>query len=376
MVRRSRLIVGLGVAVLAGCGGTVADGYDQALRYPPRTDPVVVRPPTFEPAGLPAPGKLDASILALGVAGGELVLPGELSPGDLASLTVVVDELFGTPAAPTVPGPTDAGGFDLSPDTLAAGSRVYGRLCANCHGLTGNGRGPVGPWSYPYPRDFRTGAFKVAVGDSKPTLDQLVRQLRQGVPGTSMPVFDLLPEADVRAVSAYVVHLSRRGVAEAAGLRAAVDGDEPTAAVRRAAAADAERWNQPRPALPTVVAVESGETGYAEAVRRGKELFHSPTAGCAACHQDYGRTETYRYDVWGAPARVHDLTRGEFRWGRADATLAARVRHGIPAAGMPASPHLTDEQVRDLVTFVRDLGAPGRLPPDVRAEVYPQTATR
>lgn len=375
-MRRACVIVGLSVAASAGCGATEPDGYDPALRYPARTDPVVVRLPAAEPAGLPPPGRLDASVLALRSAGGELVVPGELSPGDRDAVTRTADELFGTPAAPTVPGPVHAGGFDLSPVTLAAGSRVYGRLCANCHGLTGDGRGPVGPWSYPYPRDFRAGAFKVAVGDSKPTADQMVTLLRRGVPGSAMPVYDLLPEADVRAVAAYVVHLSQRGEAEAAGLRATADGDEPALAVRATAATVAGRWVQPRPAVTPADVPEYGSDGYADAVRRGKELFHSPAAGCVTCHSDYGRSEAYRYDVWGAPVRVHDLTRGEFRWGADDATLAARVRHGIPAAGMPANPHLSDAQLADLVAFVRDLGAPARLPADVRAEVYPQAAAR
>jgi mono/diheme cytochrome c family protein len=100
-------------------------------------------------------------------------------------------------------------------------------------------------------------------------------------------------------------------------------------------------------------------------------LFNGPTAGCAACHRDYGRQDTYRYDVWGAVVKVHDLTRGEFRWGKDPATIAARVRHGIPPAGMPASSSLTDGQVADLVSFVRELGYPQRLPPDVREKVYP-----
>ena len=53
------------------------------------------------------------------------------------------------------------------------------------------------------------------------------------------------------------------------------------------------------------------------------------------------------------------------------ADLAARVRHGLPASGMPANEQLTDEQVRDVALFVHELAYPNRLPPDVREQVYP-----
>lgn len=375
-MRRASVIVGLGLAALAGCGAAETDGYDPALRYSARTDPIVLRLPSAEPPGLPPPGKLDTSILSLRSVGGELVLPLDLSPSERDPVTRTVDDLFGTPAAPSATGPVDAGGFDLSPPSLAAGSRIYGRLCANCHGLNGDGRGPVGPWSYPYPRDFRTGVFKLAIGDSKPTAEQMIALLRHGVPGSAMPVYDLLSDTDIRAVAAIVVHQSQRGEAEIAGLRAAADGDDPSVVIRTTAATLGQRWSQSRPTVPSVVGLEHGTGGYDDAVRRGKDLFHSPTTGCVTCHRDYGRVESYRYDVWGAPVRVPDLTQGLFRWGRDDATLAARIRYGIPAVGMPASPSLTDAQLVDLVTFIRDLGAPARLPTSVRAEIYPQATSR
>ena len=69
--------------------------------------------------------------------------------------------------------------------------------------------------------------------------------------------------------------------------------------------------------------------------------------------------------------RVPDLTRGEFKWGKQPADLAARVRHGLPASGMPGNEQLTDGQVRDLALFVYELAYPNRLPPDVREQVYP-----
>ena len=132
----------------------------------------------------------------------------------------------------------------------------------------------------------------------------------------------------------------------------------------------ARAWGQWQTAQePAPVTLLPDEDG---AIARGYELFTAETgAGCLKCHEDCGRADVYRYDVWGGVNRVRDLTLGEYRWGGEPETLARRVRHGIPAAGMPANPGLTDGQVRDLVAFVRAVPFPPRLPPDVRTVVYP-----
>ena len=41
------------------------------------------------------------------------------------------------------------------------------------------------------------------------------------------------------------------------------------------------------------------------------------------------------------------------------------------ASGMPANPFLSDQQVGDLVNFVREVAYPQRLPADIRDTVYP-----
>ena len=93
----------------------------------------------------------------------------------------------------------------------------------------------------------------------------------------------------------------------------------------------------------------------------GHALFVG-AAGCASCHADYGRQEQYRYDVWGVAVRPADLTAGDYHGGKEPADLFRRVRCGIPGAGMPAAPAaLTDEQVWDLVAFVRALPVPRQL---------------
>jgi mono/diheme cytochrome c family protein len=348
------------------------------LRYPLRADPLVLAAPPAEPTAVAPSGKLDEAIAAFPAHGGKLLHPASVSAGHREQLQAALEGLFGTPAAPMIGTATDLGGLDLSPAHLAAGSRVYRRLCVNCHGMAGDGRGPTGPWVYPYPRDFRPGVFKAAVGGRKPHVETLARLIRRGVPGTAMQPYDLIPEEEVRAVTAYVVHLSLRGEVESRLTQALLDetgeSDVSDVAVECRAAlekslgdwAKAQTVQTQTPAWPT----DPADPAHQESVRRGQALF-AGAGGCASCHRDYGRPDAFRYDVWGGVVRVPDLTRGEFRWGKQPADLVARVRHGLPGSGMPANEQLTDEQVRDLALFVSELAYPNRLPPDVREQVYP-----
>lgn len=362
-----RPLVVLAAVAAAGCGGG-SGGYDPALNYPLRTDVIVVRSPAVVPTRPAEPGRLDESLAGFGSLGGAVVDPVKLPDPDKSALRASLDRLFGKPAAPTMPAEIAATDPHLTPDGLANGSRLYRRHCAHCHGLTGDGRGPSGPWLVPTPRDFRPGVFKTAGVGGKPTTATLARVIRAGVPGTAMPALDLIPDADVAALAGYVIHLSLRGEVETRTVTTALGDDDEPADVPTTAAMIWVRWQAAvEPATP-----DGGPEDDA-AVRRGHALFAS--AGCAACHADYGRSEQYRYDVWGGVGRLPDLTRGDYRWGKEPNDLARRVRYGIPGTAMPASPALTDDQVRDVVAFLRALTAPPRLPADVRDRVYPPTVS-
>ncbi|MGF1582133.1 MAG: c-type cytochrome [Gemmataceae bacterium] len=102
---------------------------------------------------------------------------------------------------------------------LKEGSRLYRLHCLQCHGVTGNGRGPSAYWVNPHPRDYRSGWFKFQTTDRgnqyrKPLRKDLKRTLYVGVEGTSMPAFNQLPDEDLEALVSYVIHLSIRGEAE------------------------------------------------------------------------------------------------------------------------------------------------------------------
>ena len=117
----------------------------------------------------------------------------KLSAEAQEQLAASLEEVFGTPAEPLVAAPvvqlvkTNATG-------LAAGAKDYRLLCMHCHGLTGDGSGPTAgpkerPWLNPRPRDYRPGKFKFTstVDGAKPSREDLLRTIRNGIAGTSMP---------------------------------------------------------------------------------------------------------------------------------------------------------------------------------------------
>jgi mono/diheme cytochrome c family protein len=109
------------------------------------------------------------------------------------------------------------GGEEISPAVLESGRQLYGRYCASCHGVDGDGAGPAGVGLRPSPRDFRTGEFtyKSTPGDALPTHEDLRDLIRKGVPERGMPGWKGLREEDLDAVAHYLKTFSPRWRASA-----------------------------------------------------------------------------------------------------------------------------------------------------------------
>ncbi|HYH67305.1 MAG TPA: c-type cytochrome [Urbifossiella sp.] len=378
--RRLLAVLALAGIVPVGCNRNA--GYPPELTFPPREDRLVLKLPTTTPPRPGEIGRLDAEIAALDAAGGRTADPAALPAADRTALGGFLRETFGTPAAPRLPDDR----LGLTADLLAEGSRLYRKHCVQCHGVSGDGRGPTGPWIDPHPRDFRRGAFKfVSSGDGwKPRRADLRRTLREGLRGTAMPSFALLPDDSREALAAFVVYLSVRGEVEYRTLAAladeggegGTDGDVTGFARARLTAilADWEKADASPLAAVQPFPDDDARQGpdYLASVARGHELFVADAgAGCAKCHENYGRSAPLRYDVWGTVVRPPDLTQQRPKGGDRAEDLAARVRHGIAPVGMPSHAALTDAQLTDVVRFVRALPYPRELPPDVRAKVFP-----
>ena len=71
------------------------------------------------------------------------------------------------------------------------GKAVYDQWCSSCHGEKGDGKGPAADFVWPKPRDFTKGTYKFkSTGSGEPPLDSdIIRTIREGNPGTSMPAW-------------------------------------------------------------------------------------------------------------------------------------------------------------------------------------------
>ena len=79
------------------------------------------------------------------------------------------------------------------------GAKVYAEHCASCHGMTGDGMGPVGKALNPLPV-----AFTNKERARQRSLFALYQAVSQGIDGTAMPAFGQLSEDDRWAVATYL----------------------------------------------------------------------------------------------------------------------------------------------------------------------------
>jgi mono/diheme cytochrome c family protein len=232
-------------------------------------------------------------------------------------VATVLLAMFGTPDEPVALPET---GLDEAKLRLAAGpvrSDIVGRKnglyrehCAHCHGITGDALGPTAAFLNPYPRDYRPGVFKFKSTEraDKPTHADLTRILRNGIPGTSMPSFALLSEAQIDALVEYVKYLSIRGETELALMRAFFELDDDAQGklpetreflVDETLAPVAEKWQTAAAAQIAVPEMPAG-LDLAASIAKGKELFYGDKANCVKCHgpTGLGDGQANDYDDW------------------------------------------------------------------------------
>ena len=403
----------LGVS-LTGCGESKYPAYSETVKYGVRQDPIVraaakLGDERYDPdrPGVFPLMKMDeifqpehpyyAKASSKEINDSVLRDVSTISAKDNADLEQALEAAFGTPAAPKV-AYLDAETsklLKLDEAKLAEGSTYYRIHCLHCHGVPGDGRGPTSRWINPHPRDFRQGIFKFQSVDqatsgqqSPPARADLVRTLRNGIEGTAMPSFSLLPDHELDAIVSYVIHLSMRGTAEmntllysfkeakgTLGFKADDDDDGPAdvkGAVKKWAGFAAKRW---KTAQDPSMAIKVGPYPFPDtpealkaSVKRGQVLFigvgadGKPVEGkttCVSCHTDYGRQAKFRFDDWGTLARPNNFSVGIFRGGRRPVDIYYRVHSGINGSGMANfGKVLQPNEIWDLVNFVTNLSYP------------------
>jgi len=210
----------------------------------------------------------------------------------------------------------------------AAGKAVYERKCAGCHGDKGDGKGPAAELLSPKPRDFTAGLYKVRTTANKvPTDQDIFRIITDGMPGTSMPSWAVLPEKDRWNLVAYI----------------------------KAFAAEKFKEGPKKLELPKDVASSSAS------IKRGKEMFEA--IECHKCHGTEGRADgpsrAELKDEWGNPVPPANLTKPwTFRGGAGRTEIATRLANGVLGTPMPAFLDSVEkpEDIWHLTNFIRSLG--------------------
>lgn len=336
-----------------------------------------------------------------------------------AEIADIITAMFGTPDDPRVPelGELDVSSvLDIHKLRLAAGPvhsdesgrsfGLYREHCAHCHGVTGDGAGPTAIFLNPYPRDYRSGMFKFksTPKGQRPTHEDLQRIVYNGIPGTAMPSFKVLPDNEQEALIHYVRYLSIRGEVERRMMFEAanvLEEDKPFFSPEGPTQAeDAEllksyvtevvqKWVE-ADSMAVPVPAPDPNRDMEKSIARGRELFYGPVANCIKCHGEsaLGDGQTTDYDEWTKeiePAnhealvqyldagalpprniRPRNLRQGVYRGGMRPVDLYWRIRNGIEGTPMPeaklkpddAGPEvvmLNNADLWSLIDYVRSL---------------------
>ena len=283
-------------------------------------------------------------------------------------------------------------------EQLVFGQQVYKTQCMQCHGFSGDGKGPTSKYMNPQPRDFRHGKFKFTStgATEKASTEDLHRLIVEGVPGTYMPSFKVLQKEKREAVVAYLKYLSMRGEFEkslttklkydysekavAKSLKSEKD-DKAREELKREIINEFRTYRQYDYLLDQMDNFETLRDDWKRAdkessiirpsVRRpkphdrsladskktslenGRFLFLSKKAQCVSCHGKAGRGDGVQtramhkppggksfypvpglHDEWGNATKPRDLSRGVLRGGSRPIDVYRRIYAGIKGTQM------------------------------------------
>lgn len=314
------------------------------------------------PAVLPAPAAAQPAQPAA-----EVVAPAT-PPDSLAAESAPVAAAGSDPAAAdglpaSDPPPAEAPPAEAPPTADAApapqerGTLLYAMHCAACHGERGDGLGVAAAFLFPKPRDLLAGNFRlVSTENNVPTREDLQAVLLRGMPGSAMPPWAHLPQADRDALVDEVLRLRRIGAHDlyVQMLKESEElSDEEIAAeeVQTEIHEHVEEFTTPG------VSTDAPDIGPAtdEQIARGKEAYIK--FGCISCHGAEGKGDGVQamVDVEQMPTSPRDFTLGIFKGSPDPASLYRRIAYGMPGTPMPAASTMSTEERVNLVHFIRSL---------------------
>ena len=227
---------------------------------------------------------------------------------------------------------------EFSHASVDRGRQIYKEYCMQCHGATGRGDGPAASGLDPKP------AIHANMQFAKLPQDYLYNVIYYGGrsmgKSPSMPYWGLtIGQQGVADVMAYL-NVTFKGVPAGPGTAPSGACVQP----RRTVAAPAEvlQTTNPLPAAP-------------ETIQSGKALFlkTAQPLACAFCHGEKGDGKGMMGAGLIPPPR--NFTCGEMMKGIPDGQLYWIIKNGSRGTGMPPFASLSDEQVWQLIRYIRSL---------------------
>ncbi|MFQ5790733.1 MAG: c-type cytochrome [Acidobacteriota bacterium] len=206
-----------------------------------------------------------------------------------------------------------------------AGKKLYRRKCVFCHGTKGRGDGQVSRYVFPKPRDLALGLFKIRSTPTGglPTDQDLFDTLTRGVPGTTMPSWSNLNEAERWELVAYIKTFS-------------------------------DKFREEERLEP--ITIRTPTAPYPESVANGRRLYLE--AECWTCHGMLGKgdgpSSATLTDDWGYPIVPADLrVSRNWRGGNRPQDIFRSISVGIGGTPMPSwGDALTEDQIWDLTNYL------------------------
>ena len=255
-----------------------------------------------------------------------------------------------TEANPLAMPPANAPAGNTTQDKATPGRELYAEQCGACHGANGNGNGRAARHLFPVPRDLRSERMRlVTTRNGIPTLADIRKVIRDGIPGTSMVERKDLSDEQLDLLADVVLTMRREGVRDdyVALLR---EDDEPIDEEEVLEVVNI----QTTPGEPEIV--PQIPPADASSIARGKELYVTHT--CHSCHGETGEGDdkTPLFDDKGRPSFPRDLVSDAFKGGNDASSIYLRIRLGMPGSPHPANVSLTQEELFDLVHYSASLG--------------------
>jgi mono/diheme cytochrome c family protein len=227
-------------------------------------------------------------------------------------------------------------------------AQAYITHCAQCHGMSRQGDGPVSEWIYPIPKNLLRAEFLRSL-----TKEQAILSITHGVKGTPMP-----PWGEVGEGKQTEPILSEEQIKQLVDwLYSALPLESVLPSEK-----ESPKWNYQigdvMRELKSEGALESHiEEFYTpENIQAGQRFFFE---NCAPCHGKEGDGAGSRAEAM-ADAKPRMLTNLDWISSKDDISLLRSIKYGVPGTAMTPWGDLTSAKQRlQLVMFIRSLSKEG-----------------